>query len=217
MLAIVDYGMGNLRSIYNALWAIDVEAIITSTPDDLAGASGIILPGVGAFADGMSNLRAMGMVEALNHEVVTRGKPYLGVCLGMQFLASESHEFGCHAGLGWISGRVVLIEPDDAHYKVPHMGWNNVSIRRQDQLFRGIADNTDFYFVHSYHFVPDDKALESVTGICRHGGPVTASVSLDHIFGVQFHPEKSQGAGLQLLRNFADFTIAFGRGGASDA
>jgi glutamine amidotransferase len=203
-IVMIDYGMGNLQSIYNAFEAIGEKVHITDKPGELASASAIILPGVGAFSDGMRNLRQSGMVDALNEEVGVRGKPYFGICLGMQFLALKSHEDGLHDGLGWIDGVVKRIEPTDKQVKVPHMGWNDVAVVRKDGLFAGLEDNPVFYFVHSYHLEVENGSSHVVTSTCQHGITITASVQKDNIFGVQFHPEKSQQAGLAVLRSFRD-------------
>jgi len=173
----------------------------------LARADGIVLPGVGAFGDGMKNLERRGLLPVLNDKVVRNKTPYLGVCLGMQFLAELGLEHGEHKGLGWIPGSCVRIQSKNPALKVPHMGWNDLQLTRPESpLLREVADGTAFYFVHSYHFVPADTAC--VIATADHGGTLTAAVQQAHIFGVQFHPEKSQGAGLKLLRNFADLVAA---------
>ena len=207
MIVVIDYDMGNLKSIANAFKALGLPVEISGEPDVLARADGIVLPGVGAFGDGMKNLERRGLLPVLNDKVVRDKTPYLGVCLGMQFLADLGLEHGEHKGLGWIPGSCVRIQPKDPALKVPHMGWNDLKLTRPDSpLLRDVADSTAFYFVHSYHFVPADTAC--VIATADHGGPLTAAVQQEHIFGVQFHPEKSQGAGLKLLRNFADLVAA---------
>jgi len=201
MLAIVDYGMGNLRSVANALECVGVEARITADPAVLADAGGVIVPGVGAFADGMANLRRLGLVEVLRRQVLEAGKPYLGICLGLQFLAERSYENGVHEGLGFVAGEVVrLASTDPVRFKIPHMGWNEVALTADCPLFTGLDENRIFYFVHSYQF---RAAPQYVTAVCRHGGQVVAAVRKDNIFAVPFHPEKSQGIGLRVLENFA--------------
>ncbi|MEW6219301.1 MAG: imidazole glycerol phosphate synthase subunit HisH [Thermodesulfobacteriota bacterium] len=204
MLAIIDYGMGNLRSIANAFLALGCQVLVTRAATDLEAADAIVLPGVGAFEDGMRRLRELGMIEALSRQVLDRRKPYLGVCLGMQFLASESHEHGVTKGLGWLPGTVERIVPEGGAFKVPHIGWNDVEVVGFGPLFRDLAPRPVFYFVHSYHLRPVPESAHLVTSRCWHGTDVVASVSLGHIHGVQFHPEKSQAAGLKLLRNFLD-------------
>jgi imidazole glycerol-phosphate synthase subunit HisH len=204
-LTIVDYGAGNLRSVANAFEAIHCRCTIARQPADLAGASAIVLPGVGAFGDCMAQLRALNFVEALNEHVVKRGTPYLGICLGMQLLARKGLEHGDHEGLGWIDGTVERIQPAEDRYRIPHIGWNSIEIARPCPLLDGLNPDPAYYFVHSYHFVPAASMSDCVTSTCWHGARITASVRRDHVFGVQFHPEKSQENGLQLLRNFVRF------------
>jgi glutamine amidotransferase len=199
MIVIVDYGMGNLRSVLNALEALGAQAQISSDPAALTAAERIVLPGVGAFGEAMHRLRERGLVEALTREV-GQGKPILGLCLGMQLLAERGLEHGEHAGLGWIAGEVRRLEPPDPALRVPHIGWNEVTTRPPSRLLAGIPDGSTFYFVHSYHLLPRDQTC--VTGTCDYGGPLVAVVEQGHVMGTQFHPEKSQKAGLQLLRNF---------------
>lgn len=200
---IIDYGMGNLKSIFNAVKALGKQAVMVKDPHTLSGVDAVILPGVGAFADGMANLNRSGMVHAMEKEVFDRKKPFLGICLGMQFLADMSYEFGQCLGLGWINGAVEKIRVSDASFKIPHMGWNNVAIKHPGVLFQGVDPDPVFYFVHSFYLNPVDDA--HITSTCYHGMDVTASVEKDHVFGVQFHPEKSLGAGLQVLNNFCGF------------
>jgi len=203
MIAIIDYSAGNLQSIYNAFEALGEDVIITKDPSKLKDAKAIVLPGVGAFRDGINNLRDMGFVEALNEEIMQKKKPYLGVCLGLQFLAEKSLEHGEYEGLGWIKGAVKKIEPNDRKFKIPHMGWNDIKITKDSALFNGLVDEPVFYFVHSYYLDVDEN--EVVSSTCWHGQDITASVQKDNIFAVQFHPEKSQGAGLKVLKNFIEF------------
>lgn len=206
MIAVIDYAAGNIRSVCNALGALETEFVLTSNPMDLVDADGVILPGVGAFGHCMATLRESGMVEALNEVVFEGGTPYLGICLGMQFLATVGLEHGEHEGLGWIDGTCAMIEPNDSAYRVPHIGWNDLDIVQETPLFEAIEDELVYYFVHSYHFVPSEDSLKYVSATCQHGGVVAASVQKDNIFGVQFHPEKSQRAGLSLLSNFLKLT-----------
>ena len=203
MITIIDYGMGNLRSVTNAFDAIGQKVHITSCADDLKKATAIVLPGVGSFGDGMRNLRAQNMIEALNEEVLIQGKPYLGICLGLQFLAQTSLEFGCHEGMGWVDGVVKKIDPKFEEFKVPHMGWNHLSLTKKEPLFLDLEDEPVFYFVHSYHLELNREACDIVSSTCWHGTTVTASVQYKNIYAVQFHPEKSQRAGLKVLENFA--------------
>lgn len=206
MFVVIDYDMGNLKSMSNALKALGLPHEVSGDPQVVERASAIILPGVGAFGDGMQALRRRGLVEVLQHKVVDDRVPYLGVCLGMQFLASTSFEHGEHQGLGWIAGSVNRIAPADPALKVPHMGWNDLDVTRADSpLVRGIESRTAVYFLHSYHFVPSADSGGCVVATTGYGGDLVAAVQRDHIFGVQFHPEKSQGAGLAILKNFADY------------
>jgi glutamine amidotransferase len=206
-VALIDYGSGNLRSAEKALaraaaeHATGHEIIVTDKAEIAAKAERIVLPGVGAFADCMRGLKAVpGMVDALTDAVRTRGVPFLGICVGMQLLASVGREFGDHAGLGWIEGDVVHMTPKDPALKVPHMGWNELALERAHPLFEGIAPNAHAYFVHSYVIQPRDK--HDVLATADYGGAFTAAVGRDNIAGTQFHPEKSQATGLLLLANF---------------
>lgn len=198
--AIIDYTLGNIRSVANALQALGAEPVIAATPEALAGCDRIILPGVGAFGDGMRGLEQNGWIEPLAEEVLTKGKPFLGICLGMQLLAETGTEHGRREGLGWLPGTVERLEPGDARLRVPHIGWNDVVARPDSRLFHGLGDAACFYFVHSFVYIPADPAV--MTGTCVHGTAFTAAVERDNIFAVQFHPEKSQKAGLAVLKNF---------------
>jgi len=199
-VAIVDYGLGNLRSVAGAVEHLGHAARITAEPAELRDAAKLILPGVGAFGDGMAKLRARGLDEALTREVVEGGKPLLGICLGFQLLAEASEEFGEHQGLGWIAGRVTRLRPDDASLPVPHVGWNELHQVRPSRLFAGIADGALFYFVHSYRLAPRAGGL--AVGETDYGGRFVAAIERDNILGTQFHPEKSQKDGLAVLGNF---------------
>jgi imidazole glycerol-phosphate synthase subunit HisH len=200
-VVIIDYGMGNVFSVKNALDALKVESIISCERRAIMDATHIILPGVGAFAEGMESLKNHKLIPLLEDEVLREKKPFLGICLGIQLLASAGEEHGVHAGLGWISGRVRRFVLDEKKYPVPHIGWNDVTLEKGNLLFTDIS-NPVFYFVHSYHI---DVADNSTTAAkCDYGGEFVAAVQRGNIFGVQFHPEKSQKSGLQLLRNFLD-------------
>jgi len=205
VITIVDYGASNLRSVVNAFGAIGEKTLITNKPADLERATAIVLPGVGAFGDGMQNLRKLNLIEALNTEVMKKKKPYLGICLGLQFLARDSHENGHAQGLGWIDGSVQRIKPDLEAYRIPHMGWNDISYESGSPLFNGLEKNPIFYFVHSYHLVIDKGSRDLLTASCWHGTTVTAGVQKENIHAVQFHPEKSQDVGLQVLKNFMKY------------
>lgn len=205
-VVIVDYGSGNLRSAEKAFARAAREAatghtvVVTDRPEEVAGAERVVLPGVGAFADCMKGLAAIsGMVEALTTRVVKDGRPFLGICIGMQLLATVGREHGDTAGLGWIAGEVVRLAPSDGRLKIPHMGWNTLEAVRPHPLLDGVAGH-DVYFVHSYQFQPDDPA--HVLAITDYGGPVDAMVGRDNIAGTQFHPEKSQTVGLGLIGRF---------------
>lgn len=197
LIAIIDYGMGNLRSVQKGLENVGIQAFVTSNPDEVAEAPGVILPGVGAFEDAIANLKNTGMIEVIK-EVAFRGRPLLGICLGMQLLFAESKENGCHRGLDLIPGRVIRFPQTE---KVPHMGWNQVQMVGDSPLFDGIPDQSHFYFVHSYYCDPQSSVS---IGICDYGLDFTCAVQKGNLFGCQFHPEKSSGLGLQVLKNFGD-------------
>ena len=196
MISIVDYGLGNLESVKYALDRLGVASELTSDAGAIASAAGVILPGVGAFGAAMENLRRLGLVEPLR-SAAESGRPFMGICLGLQLLFSESAEHGRHEGLGIIPGRVVRFGDD---LTVPHMGWNQVRQQRPSPLFAGIPDESFFYFAHSYHAVPDDPAV--VIGTTEYGGPHAAVVQQRDVFATQFHPEKSGPVGLRMLANF---------------
>ncbi|MFZ5901071.1 imidazole glycerol phosphate synthase subunit HisH [Desulforudis sp. 1088] len=196
MIVIIDYGMGNLRSVQKGFAKVGWEAGIVSEPEALEAARGVVLPGVGAFADAMRNLRDMGMDLAIRR-AIDAGKPFLGICLGQQLLFESSEEWGRSRGLGVFRGTNRRL-PESV--KVPHMGWNEVEIRRPSPIFAGIPDRTRFYFVHSYHVQPvDDEIILAET---EYGVRFASVVGRGNVFGIQFHPEKSSGFGLQILRNF---------------
>lgn len=199
-VAIVDYGMGNLDSVARALEECGGRPVVTHQAADLKRASLIVLPGVGAFADGMRNIRRLGLDEVLREHVLEQGVPFLGLCLGMQLLATNGTEGEEIAGLGWIPGEVHRLRRETPGTRIPHVGWNEVVCTRPSPLFEGIPPGKDFYFVHSYHFVCRDEA--HVLARTDYAGGFVSAVARDNIFGVQFHPEKSQRAGFQLLKNF---------------
>lgn len=199
-LAIVDYGMGNLDSVARAVEECGGNPVVTSDARDLRSANYIILPGVGAFAVGMRNIRERRLDEILGEQVIDNGIPLLGVCLGMQLMAEKGWEGGETKGLGWIEGEVKRLEPDGSDVRIPHVGWNEVIFIQESPLFNGIPSRKDFYFVHSYHLsCSNGTEILARTPYC--GGFVSA-VGKNHIFGVQFHPEKSQRLGFQVLKNF---------------
>jgi len=203
-VVVVDYGAGNLKSAAKALMeaakGTGVEVAVTADPAAVKRADRIVLPGVGAFADCKAGLESLpGMVEALNEAVLEKQRPFLGICVGMQLMATLGIEYGEHAGLDWIQGKVVKLTPEDANLKIPQIGWNNLSASSHPVL-AGLPKDADAYFVHSYHFV---AARESdVLSRIDYGGPVVAAIGRDNLIGVQFHPEKSQGVGLKLLGDF---------------
>lgn len=205
-IAIIDYGMGNLRSVVNAFNAIGYVASIVQDPNDLSQASHIVLPGVGAFGDGMKNLRSSGWLDVLEKEIIEKRKPFLGICLGMQLLATMGTEYGLHEGLNWISGTVKKIEGNDPQIRVPHVGWNDVVFLKKDGLYREMGNLQTFYFVHSYVFDVKDKN-NIVSGLTGHGIEFISSIEKDNIYATQFHPEKSQKIGLKVLENFIKSTV----------
>lgn len=200
MITVVDYGLGNLFSVAKAFEMLGAEVAITSDPEVVRVAERIVLPGVGAFGDGMRFLTERKLLPALEEAVKKNKVPFLGICLGMQFLAEVSNEYGEHTGLGWIRGGVEKIGAGEKGLKVPHIGWNELSMKKEHPLFAGIKPNADFYFVHSFHLIPTDA--EDLVAVTDYGGSITAAVARGNIAGVQFHPEKSQDNGLALLENF---------------
>ncbi|MDB4953322.1 MAG: imidazole glycerol phosphate synthase, glutamine amidotransferase subunit [Myxococcales bacterium] len=200
MIAIVDVCSGNLRSVERALAHAGADVIVTRDPEVVRRADKLVVPGQGAFGVFMRGLTERGLGEVLR-EYLRGGRPYLGICLGMQVLFEHSEEGDC-AGLGLLGGRVIRVEPGDHRLKVPHMGWNRVAKRKDDVLFAGIADGAHMYFVHSYRAVPTDASLVALEAV--HGVPVCAAIRKDNVFACQFHPEKSQAIGLRLLRNFVE-------------
>jgi glutamine amidotransferase len=201
MIAIVDYGMGNLRSVEKSFEHLGYRAEITRDVPAILAASGVVLPGVGAFNACMENLRRYGLIEPIR-QVVTQKKPFLGICLGFQLLFTESEEFGPQKGLDIFPGRVVAFRPDNG-LKVPHMGWNQIEKKKPTPFLEGVSDGDYFYFVHSFYVVPEDDSLAATT--TAYSGPFVSSIATEHLFACQFHPEKSQKIGLRLLENFARF------------
>lgn len=195
MIAIVDYGMGNLCSVQNALKSIGTTSCITSDTKEIQKADSIILPGVGAFPDAIHKLEQAGLLSVITKEAKS-GKPFLGICLGMQIMFDGSEEFGYHQGLGLVKGTVTLMRLKE---KVPHMGWNSITVKKSCPLFQGI-ENEYFYFIHSFWKESDDG--EDIVGVTEYEKPFASAVGRDRMYGVQFHPEKSGDAGIQLLKNF---------------
>jgi glutamine amidotransferase len=200
-IAIIDYGMANLRSVQKAFEQVGADARIISTPDEIRRADRIVLPGVGAFADAVRTLREKELAPPiLDH--IKSGKPFLGICLGLQMLFDASYEDGEHQGLGVIPGKTVRFDVDQTmSLKVPHMGWNQLNVQRPSPLFKDLPENPSVYFVHSYHVVPGNPSVIATT--TDYGRPFVSSVWRDNVVATQFHPEKSQKVGLQILKNFA--------------
>ena len=198
MIVVVDYKLGNLFSVAKALEYAGAQVKVSSAAEDLRAATHIVLPGVGAFPQGMQNLRNAGLIEVLNEEVLEKKKPFLGICLGMQLLADKGYEHEESAGLGWVKGEARKLEAGGL--KVPHVGWNDVTAKEGSKLFEGIKQGSDFYFVHSYQLHCADPGAVAAT--TTYGEAITAAVEQDNIYAVQFHPEKSQDVGLKLLENF---------------
>jgi imidazole glycerol-phosphate synthase subunit HisH len=202
MIAIIDYGMGNLRSVQKGFERMGREAVVTSDAKAILNAGKVVLPGVGAFPDCMRNLEQYGLIDAV-HKTINSGKPFLGICLGLQLLFTESEEFGVSRGLDIIKGRVVRFKGQEfKELKVPHMGWNSLSIKRKAPALQDVPDNSEVYFVHSFHVVPEDKNVIATT--TSYGIEFVSSIWKDNIFATQFHPEKSQALGLSILKRFGE-------------
>lgn len=206
MIAIIDYGMGNLRSVQKGFERVGCEVVVTADPKMVLEADKVVLPGVGAFPDCMRNLEQGGFIDPLLR-VIREGRPFLGICLGLQLLFTESEEFGIHKGLNVIPGRVVRfpegMQQNGESLKVPHMGWNQLAISRRSPMFEGIEEGANFYFVHSFFVVPEDEGV--VATRTRYGLEFCSAVWKDNIVATQFHPEKSQEKGLRILKNFGEF------------
>lgn len=205
MIAIIDYGMGNLRSVQKGFEKVGSDACVTADPRVVLEAERVVLPGVGAFADCMRNLEQAGFVEPIL-KVIAQGRPFLGICLGLQLLFSESEEFGNHKGLGVVPGRVLRfpegMRTSGEKLKVPHMGWNQINFRRRAPAFADIDEGANVYFVHSYYVQPDDEGVIATT--TSYGVDFCSAIWKDNIIATQFHPEKSQDTGLRILKNFAE-------------
>lgn len=200
-LAIIDYGMANLRSVQKAFEQVGHPAAIIGNPEDAKKFDRIVLPGVGAFKDAIRTLRSSGFVEPLKNHI-SAGRPFLGICLGLQMLFDVGYEDGEHAGMGVLRGKCVRFDVDDTMgLKVPHMGWNQLKFETPSPLFKGLADGSNVYFVHGYHVTPGDSSVIATT--TDYGRPFVSSIRRDNLFATQFHPEKSQKVGLRILENFA--------------
>jgi imidazole glycerol-phosphate synthase subunit HisH len=202
MIAIIDYGMGNLRSVQKGFERMGREAVVTRDPKTILDAGKVVLPGVGAFPDCMRNLEEYGLIDAVKQSIRS-GKPFLGICLGLQLLFTESEEFGLSKGLDIIKGRVVRFKGPEFHgLKIPHMGWNSLTIKRRSPAMQDVPDGSHVYFVHSFHVVPEDKGVIATT--TPYGIDFVSSIWKDNILAVQFHPEKSQALGLSILKRFGE-------------
>ncbi len=206
MITIVDYQMGNLRSVQKAIERVGGEAKISSDPDEIAAAEKLILPGVGAFGDAMSELRRRDLDQPIR-DFIDSGRPFLGICLGLQLLFQRGYEHGQHEGLGVLAGEVVRFDLP-SRYKVPHMGWNTVTKRANPPILNSTPDGTHFYFVHSYYVVPSDQSVIALES--DYGGKFCAMVHRENLYATQFHPEKSQAQGLNLLQAFESLPVAHG-------
>lgn len=211
-VALIDYGSGNLRSAAKALERAAAEAgipatiLVTSDADAVRKADRVVLPGVGAFADCKRGLSEVpGMLDALEEVVHRKGRPFLGICVGMQLMAERGREYGVTEGLGWIKGEVVKLEPADPTLKIPHMGWNELDIRRPHPILAGLPERAHAYFVHSYRYAVENP--EEVIATADYGGPFAAVIGRDNLVGTQFHPEKSQATGLTLVANFLTWRV----------
>lgn len=212
MIAIIDYGMGNLRSVHKAFASVGCDAVVTREPGILNKASHLVLPGVGAFADCMANLEQYGLIEPIRKGIAS-GKPFLGICLGLQLLFTESEEFGVHKGLNVVPGKVrrfpfkqgsdTSTSPESSPLKVPHMGWNELTLERMAPPLRNVPTGTHVYFVHSYYVEPSDPSV--IATMTDYGRAFVSSIWRENIFACQFHPEKSQVVGLQIVKNFSEW------------
>jgi glutamine amidotransferase len=201
MIAIIDYGMGNLRSVQKAFERVGFDAQVTRDAGEITSARGVVLPGVGAFRACMENLARYGLIEPIRQTVLQK-KPFLGICLGFQLLFSESEEFGLQKGLDLFPGRVVGFKPNNG-LKIPHMGWNRIEKKQDTPFLEGISSGDYVYFVHSFYVVPNDTSLSATT--TNYGEEFSSSIATENLFACQFHPEKSQEIGLRILRNFGAF------------
>jgi glutamine amidotransferase len=199
-VVIINYGVGNITSVMNALRRLNVSVTVSDTPSDIHEATHLIFPGVGSFQEGMHGIRERGLIPVLQEAVIDRRKPILGICLGMQLFASVGQEYGSCDGLGFLPGVVRMIDTSQSQQRLPHIGWNDVQIRGGHAMTEGFSTTPVFYFVHSYQFIPEDQSI--IAGTCQYGEAVTALIQKDNICGAQFHPEKSNEDGLQIFRNF---------------
>ncbi len=201
-IAIIDYGLGNLYSVLGAIRKIGYDALITRDLNEIESADRLILPGVGAFGDGMHNLQELGLIKPLDYIVNDKKTPILAICLGYQLLSNSSSEFGYHKGLGWINASVEKLSRKKSKLRVPHVGWNDLFKIQRSDLWHEIPDNSLFYYVHSYHMKCNDENI--IIGKCNYGTDLVAAIQKDNICGTQFHPEKSQLHGLKIIKNFIE-------------
>lgn len=202
MIVIIDYGLGNLFSVKGAIEKLGFKAKISNKIKDFEKADKLILPGVGAFSDGMKNLNDLGLIKPLTQIVMEKNKPILGICLGCQLMGKESFEFGQHIGLGWIDGSIIKLEPNNKELRIPHVGWDELVQKRKNLLFENIPSDALFYYTHSFHIKCNNS--EDIIGECDYGGCFTSAFQHKNIYGTQFHPEKSQLHGLNMLKNFLE-------------
>jgi imidazole glycerol-phosphate synthase subunit HisH len=201
MITIIDYGSGNIHSVHKAFERTGKAVKVTDRAEDLRNATHIVLPGVGAFGDCIKGLSSLpNMLSKLEKQVLQNGKPFFGICVGMQMLATEGYERGKHKGLGWIEGEVMHLEPSDKTLRIPHIGWNNIENIRDDSPMKAIKSGEHVYFVHSYQFIPANEG--DIAATTEYGGRVVAAINRGNIFGTQFHPEKSQEAGRKIIERF---------------
>lgn len=200
VVGLVDYGSGNIKSVYNSLYSLGADVQVLSEPSAFSSVDKLILPGVGAFGFAAKTMRESGFFDFLNEQVLEKKIPILGICMGMQIMASKGSEGGGCEGLGWFEGEVRPIACDAGEVRVPHVGWNSLDVRQEHPILKGLGQGADFYFVHSYHFKPETE--KSVLATVDYGIPLAAVIGRDNIVGTQFHPEKSQSVGLRLLENF---------------
>jgi len=206
MIGIIDYGMGNILSVKNAFEKAGAEVKMCVCPDDIYGVSKLVLPGVGAFENCILNLKSRGFIKPLNEVVLKEFRPILGICLGMQVMAKKSFENGEHNGLGWFDAEVVRLTPRDKSLRIPHVGWNTISYKRDSFLFNGVPESFDVYFVHSYYMKCNRR--EEIEATFDYSGEFTAAVRKNNIVGTQFHPEKSQDIGQIIIKNFLNWESA---------
>ena len=201
-VCIIDYGVGNVRSVQNALSYLKIKSVISDSKKIIEKSDYLILPGVGSFEAGMKGLKDHDLIETLRQEVMVNNKKILGICLGMQLFATKGYEYGEFPGLDFIKGKVVKIDNKESKLRLPHIGWNNVAVGEDHAITKGFEKEPVFYFVHSFHFVPDDS--RTIAGTCEYGHKIVAIIESENIFGVQFHPEKSHSDGVKIFNNFLD-------------